>query len=421
MIADTIRDIATTRQLKNFADWRRQLDREQVAPVIAVAGSRGKTSVVRATEAIFNVAGLRFASWTNRGVEIEGEGQRGELGPWSRALMRLRAGGLDVALRELDWATVQAIGAIDFTYPVLAVANLCGNSDACMATQETLLARKALARIKTRVPHTGTVILNSHDLDLAEDLESAAPERFLVGISPDAPIMRRHLELGGDASYVEKSAIMLRECGSATPVVDLADLPWIREGSIQFAVQNALMATAIARSCGISVSTIAIGLQEHRARAETMPGSFNVFECGSATIVVDRPMASWFLRPAIRAVTNLGPGRQVRLVGPMASVATDDLSEVGRLLGRHAGVLLIHGEWDAERWQLFRQGVAANEVPPLILQAPDERLAIQQGLDMLRAGDMMLILAENAPATVRLLSSRARQPGSPAEPTAGAA
>ena len=27
-----------------------------------------------------------------------------------------------------------------------------------------------------------------------------------------------------------------------------------------------------------------------------MPGSFNVFDVGSATIVVDRPMPSWFLR-----------------------------------------------------------------------------------------------------------------------------
>src|SRR5918995_4260111 len=115
-----------------FADWRARLDRERVSPVVAVAGSQGKTSVLRAVESIFRSGGYRFASWTDRGVEIEGEHQRGELGPWSRALTRLAVGGLDVALQELDWATVQTLGAHGSTYPVVAVVNLCANNEACL-------------------------------------------------------------------------------------------------------------------------------------------------------------------------------------------------------------------------------------------------------------------------------------------------
>src|SRR5215210_975632 len=112
-----------------FAEWRARLDRERVAPVIAVAGSKGKTSVLRAVEAIFRAGGYRFATWTDRGVEIEGDWQRGELGPWSRALTRLTAGGLDIAFQELDWATVPTIGAPGTKYPIVAIANLCANSE----------------------------------------------------------------------------------------------------------------------------------------------------------------------------------------------------------------------------------------------------------------------------------------------------
>jgi hypothetical protein len=409
MIAETTSAQVLGHRPASFADWRARLDREQLAPVIAIAGSRGKTSVLRSVEAIFKANGLRSATWTNRGVEIEGEGQRGELGPWSRALMRLNAGGLDVALRELDWATVQAIGSPDRIYPIIAVTNLCGNSEACLATPDSLLARKALNRLRMTVSANGKLILNANDFDVSEVSSQDTEGRVLVGVSPDAPPLRRHLLRDGDACWLERSELVVLESGQMLPIVNLADLTWARDGNIPFAVQNALMAAAISRACGISPEVIASGLAAHVPRPESMPGSFNIFENGHSTIVIDRPMPSWFLRSCLRATANLGVGRQIRVVGPLENVPEDDLAEVGRLLGRHSGVLMMHGAWKPERLKLFRQGAAANEVPPIFLQALDERRAIQQGIEMLHPDDVLLILAENAPAAVRLVASRVRR------------
>lgn len=406
----------------SFEDWRRRLDREQIPPVIAITGSRGKTSVLRAVESIFRAGGHRFASWTNRGVEIEGERQRGELGPWSRALTRLGAGGLDIALQELDWATLQTASALGNTYPVVAVVNLCGNSDACLATPETLLARKSLARLQSTIPPAGRVVLNADDFLVTEEGPAASAGRFLIGISADTPVLRRHLLHDGDALWVDEGAIVMHEAGESVWLADLNSLGWARDGSIPFAVHNALMAAAIARACGIPVGQIAAGLEVHDPRPESMPGSFNIFDTGEATVVIDRPMPSWFLRTSLRAVANLSVGRQIRVVGPMSDVATDDLHEVGRLLGRQSGVVVIHGVWGDERLEAFRQGVASNQVPPIFLQAADERAAIQQGLDLLRAGDLLLVLAEDAPAAVRLIGNRLRpRPRTPDNRTAGAA
>jgi hypothetical protein len=326
-----------------------------------------------------------------------------------------------VALRELDWATVQAIGAPGSVYPILAVSNLCGNSDACLATPETLLARKSLARIESNLTTSGRLILNANDFDLSDDIHVDASRRYLVGMSADIPVVRRHLLQGGDACWVENSAIVTHEDGERVSIVDTSRLEWIRDGNIPFAVQNALIATAIARSCGIPVSVIASGLSQHVARPESMPGSFNVFDTGTATIVIDRPMPSWFLRTSLRATSNLRSGRQVSVVGPMDAVPVDDLHEVGRLLGRNSGVVVIHGPWDSDRMRLFRQGAAGNAVPPLIVQAGDERYAIQQAMGMLRSGDLMFVLAENAPAAVRLVASRVRRQVQASREVVGAA
>jgi cyanophycin synthetase len=405
----------------DFGDWRARLDRDHVAPVIAVAGSRGKTSVLRAFESILRAGGYRFASWTDGGVEIEGERQRGELGPWSRAMTRLAAGGLDVALQEIDWATIPTIGAVDGPYPIVAVANLCGNSEACMVTPEMLLARKALTRIQSSITPGGRLVLNADDFALANEDPKDGSSRYLVGISPDTPVLRRHIQRGGDACWIAIGNVMVGEDQSTDRLVELDRLAWTQDGRIPFAVQNALLATAIARSCGIPGRMIAAGLSNHDARPESMPGSFNVFDTGTATIVVDRPVPSWFLRATLRGTSNLGAGRQIRVVGPMADVATDDLAEVGRLLGRNGGVLIVHGTWLLERLELLRQGASGNEVPPIFLQASDERRAVQQGFAMLRPHDVLLILAEDASSALRLVSRRLRRQGNPPRERIGAA
>jgi cyanophycin synthetase len=396
-----------------FADWRARLDRDRVTPVIAVAGSKGKTSVLRAVESIFRAGGYRFASWTDRGVEIEGEWQRGELGPWSRALTRLAAGGLDIAIQELDWATVQMASAPGAKYPVIAIANLCANSEACFLTPDTLQARRALKLIKSNIATAGRLILNADDFALSDDgdLAGVSQSRYLVGISSDAPVLRRHILHGGDAAWIENGSITIQEGPRSQAIANVRDLPSTRLGTIPFAIQNSLIASAIARCCGISEHVIAEGLATHEARPESMPGSFNVFDAGSATIVVDRPMPSWFLRTSLRACANLGSGRQIRVAGPMPEVFTGDLTEVGRLLGRNGGVLITHGIWPAGRLEHLRQGAASNSVPPIFLQAPDERAAVQQAMNMLRAKDVLLVLAEDPQATVSVIQRHLRRLG----------
>jgi hypothetical protein len=405
----------------SFIGWRGHLDREQIPPVIAIAGSRGKTSVLRAAEAIFARAHLRTASRSSGGVEIEGESQRGEISPWSRALIRLRTGGLDVAFQEIDWVTVQATSIGELAYPVLAVTNLCVNNDACLATPETLLARKSLARIKAGLPSIGQLVLNAHDFSLADGDGEVASQHYLVGMTPDAPMLRRHLAKGGNACYIQNHTVMLAEKGQPVAVLGTSAVPWFRNESIPFSVQNGLMATAIAHACGISISTIRAGLGEYVPHAASMPGSFNVFDAGPATVVLDRPTPSWFLRTSIRGAAGLGDRRQIRVVGPMLGVPTSDMNEVGRLLGRQSGAIIMHGEWPYDRLGLFKLGVAMNDVPPVMLHTADERRAIIQGLEMLRADDVLLVLAESPATAVRLVASQVRRIEESHHQSAGAA
>lgn len=404
----------------SFSDWRARLDRVRIDPVVAIVGTRGKTSALRVFESILLADDIRFATWTDAGVEIEGQHQRGELGPWSRALTRLRAGGLDIALQEVDWPTVPVLGPPNGLFPLVAVTNLCANSEACLITPEMLQAKQALARLRENIAANGCLVVNADDFAVA-DGDATAHERFLFGLSPDTPILRRHIASGGSACWVDKGVVSSQVRGDAQRIVHVDELLWTRNGTIGFAVQNALLATAIACVCGISSTSIAAGLKSHRAIAERTPGAFNIYETHAGTVIIDVPASSWFLRSTVRALSGFGASRQIRIAGPMLNVATDDLDDVGRLLGRGGGVLILHGVWDAARLNAVRQGAASTEVPPLVIQAVDERSAVQQGLAMLRADDIMLILAEQPSAVVKLVDRRLRRRDRPLLRAPGAA
>lgn len=417
-MTDTI--FMTTRQgqsiPESFSQWRSRLDRLQVDPVVAIAGSRGKTSVLRAFESIIRVAGRRHAAWTDSGVEIEGDNQIGELTPWHRALTRLGAGGLDLAVQEIDWATLHSVVSPQCPFPIVAVTNLCVNSDACLATPETVRASKALDRIRSGGAPNTQLVMNASDVTMLDKLDVSAAGLTLIGASSEMPALRHHAALGGSTCWVSNSAICVSEDGAEQRIIDCSQVSWLHDGDIPFAVQNALLATGIARACGISIPEIAQGLAEHLAQPELMPGSFNVFETNGATVIIDRPAASWFLRPALRAAGNLGMGRGITVTGPMEVVADDDLVEVGRLLGRHSSIVVTHGDWSSDRTAAMRSGAASNDVPPIFMHLPNERRAIQQALGMLSPERVLVVLAEDAPAAVRIVASEVRR-GYEASPT----
>jgi cyanophycin synthetase len=379
--------------------------------VIGVAGSRGKTTIVRLLNAIFQQMGLRTALWTDQGVEINGRRQGGELVPWSRALQRLAAGELDVAIQELDWSLVHAVGLPPRTYPVVAITNLCVNNDSCMIRTESLIAGRALRTLRAAAHPDGVLVLSGEDFSVGDHGEGLSSAAILVGLSRDTPLVRNHLQAGGAAVWTKQHEILAGTTESAISVGSVEALSFALGGAIGFQVHNALMVTAIARSCGIPADMIGVALSQFEVPATAMPGSFNVLKIGEAVAVVDRPAPSWFLRTPLRGIFHVQPGiRLLTVAGLMECVPDDDLVETGRLLGRAGGALILHSIGDRpERMSLLRQGIAANEVPPVVIHVGTERQAINRAMAMLRPDDLVFILADQPASVLRAIHRAQRR------------
>ena len=390
---------------ESVSDWRSAVHSRGVPPVIAVAGSRGKSTVVHLLAAMLEIAGVRTATWTDEGIRILGRKQRGELLPWSRALTMLAGGTLDIAIQELDWDTVHAVGLPRGAYPVVGVTNLCANSDACLMRDETIRAVRALRTIREAADPGAVFVLNGDDWAVAGgDVEDDA-DNVLVTVSRETPLVRSHLHHGGLAAWIEADALQFGTHGRFETLVPLADVALTWNGIVGFQTINALVALGLARSIGLGHEAIVSGLRSFMPEPERVPGSFNIAMVDSATVVVDRPAAPWFLRQPLRAIGHLPADRHVRLVGRLEGVADDELVETGRLLGRNGGVIIVHDEvGSSHRRDLLLQGISANDLPPVLVNTRSESAAVSALLRMLRPADVVYVLADDPRYVIRRLN-----------------
>ncbi len=394
---------------ESFAAWREAASSRGALPVVAVAGSRGKSTTIDLFHAMLVANGLRTARWTDNGVSIGNRRQRGELVPWTRALGMLASGALDIAVQELDWDTVHAVGLPRGAYPLVAVTNLCANSEACLLRDDTLRAVKALRTIRDAAHPDAIFVLNGDDWAVAGGEAEHLPRQVLVGVSRDTPLLRQHRNRGGIAAWIEDDTIRVGDPECAIDLVPAADVRVNRGGAISFATTNVLIAAAMGLSVGIPAETVAGVLTSHAPDPAEVPGSFNVIERSGALLVVDLPTPPYFLRAPMRAVGHLPGQRHIRMIGRLDGIPDADLAETGRLLARGANLIVIHDESASpERADLLRQGIAAHDVPPVVIRAATESTALSAVLRMLRPEDVVYILADDPRAILRRLRRATR-------------
>lgn len=380
----------------SFRQWQQRCHDLGIPPVIAVSGSRGKSTIVRLLQAIFDEARIQSAVWTDFGVEINGRRQQGEIAGWNRALARLTESSLDIAVQELDWNLVAAVGLPNATYPIGIITNLCSNHNGCLDTPAGHVAMRALPRLARAIHGSGVICLNGEDHTLQQAASATTAQVSIVARSSLSPMLRQNDGTSPPNFWINENNALV--CGSekqSHEICSIEDIPLSLAGSASFEVMNVLLATSAALSTGIGIELVAQALRTFNLSSEDLPGSFNVATRGSIRTVIDRVMPSWFLRPVLRAANPQSARRQITVVGGLQTIPDSDVFDVGRLLGRTHGAIICFGEARESTLLDFKRGISSNEYPPMFVQLPTERRAINKAMQAVRAHDVLLFLTHN--------------------------
>lgn len=382
-------------------------------PVVAVAGTNGKTTTVRLMAHLLGQKGLRVGMTNSDGVYIEGKRiDTGDCsGPKSARTVLLHP-DVDAAVLETARGGVLREGLAFDRCNVAVVTNI-GMGDhlglSYISTVEDLAVVKRV--IVENVAASGVAVLNAADPIVARMSDSCPGSVTFFTSDPHHPVMATHRARGLRVVFVDGGAIVAAE-GSFEHRVPLAQIPLTRNGTIGFQVENAMAATAAGWALGLDWEIIHAGLATFVSDAATAPGRFNLFDYRGATLIADYGHNPDAIQALVKAVEHMPSKRRVVVISGAGDRRDEDIRDQTRILGEAFDDVILYqdqcqrGRADGEVLALLRQGLESASRTKAIEEVRGEFLAIDTALARLGAGDLCLILIDDVDAALEHIAMR---------------
>ena len=386
-------------------------------PVVAVAGTNGKTTTVRLIANILGRQGLRVGMTTTDGVYIEGRRiDTGDCsGPKSAKNVLLHP-DVDAAVLETARGGVLREG-LGFDRCNVAVVTNIGLGDhlglSYISTVEDLSVVKRVI-VQNVTPETGVAVLNAADPMVARMAGSCPGKVTFFASDRNHPLMALHRAQRKRVVYRDRDAIVASGAGVEHRIA-LSEIPVTQNGAIGFQVENAMAAIGAAWALEVPWATIRDGLASFVNDAQTAPGRFNVFSYRGATLVADYGHNPDAIQALVDAIENMpsAPGSQRSVVISGAGDRRDeDIRGQTEILGGAFDRVLLYqdqcqrGRADGEVLALLQQGLLNATRTTEVQEIHGEFLAIDTALATLQAGDLCLILIDQIEEALEHIAKR---------------
>ncbi len=382
-------------------------------PVVAIAGTNGKTTTSRLIGRIFESQGLRVGMTSTDGIYVQGKRiDTGDCsGPRSARNVLLHP-DVDAAVFETARGGVLREG-LGFDMCDVAVITNIGIGDHLGLNYITTVDELAVVKrvIVENVAPSGTAVLNAADPVVAAMAHHCHGE--IIFFAPDRanPVLATHRAQGRRVVYVECDAIICGE-GRKKHSIPLAKIPLTRNGTIGFQVENAMAATATGWALGYSWESIEKALAGFVSDAATAPGRFNVFDYKGATLIADYGHNPDAIQALVSAIDNMPAKRRSVVISGAGDRRDDDIRQQTEILGDAFDDVILYqdacqrGREDGEVIGLLREGLANASRTKHIEAITGEFVAIDTGLARLQPGDLCLILIDQVEEALAHIAKR---------------
>ena len=370
-------------------------------PVVAIAGTNGKTTTSRLIGRIFESNGLRVGMTSTDGVYIEGRRtDTGDCsGPKSARNVLLHP-DVDAAVFETARGGVLREG-LGFDMCDVAVITNIGIGDHLGLNFITTVDELAVVKrvIVENVAPKGTAVLNAADPVVAAMAYHCPGQIIFFAHDRMNPVLATHRAQGRRVVHVERDAIVCGE-GRKKHRFPLANIPLTRNGAIGFQVENAMAAIATGWALGYAWEVIERALAGFVSDAQTAPGRFNVFDYKGATLIADYGHNPDAIQALVNAIENMPAARRSVVISGAGDRRDDDIRQQTEILGDAFDDVILYqdacqrGREDGEVIALLRAGLADAKRTSETLEITGEFLAIDTALGRLNPGDLCLILID---------------------------
>jgi cyanophycin synthetase len=382
-------------------------------PVVAIAGTNGKTTTSRLIGRIFESNGQRVGMTSTDGVYIQGKRtDDGDCsGPRSARNVLLHP-DVDAAVFETARGGVLREG-LGFDRCDVAVITNIGIGDHLGLNFITTVDELAVVKrvIVENVALNGTAVLNAADPVVAAMAHHCHGAIIFFAQNSANPVLATHRAQGKRVVYVDRENIICGE-GRKKHSIPLANIPLTRNGTIGFQVENAMAAIATGWALGIAWENIGKALAGFINDAQTAPGRFNVFDYKGATLIADYGHNPDAIEALVKGIENMPAVRRSVVISGAGDRRDDDIRQQTEILGDAFDDVILYqdacqrGREDGEVIALLRDGLANATRTKSIDAINGEFIAIDTALSRLNPGDLCLILIDQVDAALAHIAQR---------------
>ena len=385
-------------------------------PLVAVAGTNGKTTTVRLTAHILGCQGLRVGMTNSDGVYVQGKRiDTGDCsGPRSARNILLHP-DVDAAVFETARGGVLREGLAFDRCNVAIVTNI-GMGDhlglSFISTVEDLAVVKRV--VVQNVAPNGMAVLNAADPMTVKMADSCPGSVTFFAQDPHNSVIATHRAQGRRVVFVENQQIVAAQ-GSAELRVNLADIPITRKGTIGFQVENAMASIAAVWALDVDWETICQGLATFVNDAETAPGRFNFFDYRGASVIADYGHNPDAILALVSAVETIPAKRRFVVISGAGDRRDVDISRQTEILGDAFDEIILYqdqcqrGRADGEVLALLQKGLVNAKRTNKIDEINGEFIAIDTALSRVQEGDLCLILIDQVEEALAHIAKRAAE------------
>jgi cyanophycin synthetase len=382
-------------------------------PVVAVAGTNGKTTTVRLITHLLAQQGLRVGMTNTDGVYIDK--QRIDTGDCSgprSARNVLFHPDVDAAVLETARGGVLREG-LGFDRCNVAVVTNIGMGDhlglSYISTVEDLAVVKRV--IVENVAPTGYAVLNAADPMVANMAPSCPGAVIFFALDPLHPIMATQRAQGHRVVYRDGDDIVAAQ-GEQETRLALKDIPLTRNGGIGFQVENTMASVAAAWALNHDWELIRAALRTFVSDVGTAPGRFNLFDYRGATLIADYGHNPDAISALVKAVDSMPSKRRSVVISGAGDRRDIDIRQQTEIIGDAFDEVVLYqdqcqrGRADGEVLALLRQGLENARRTTETKEVFGEFLAIDTALASLKEGDLCLILIDQIEEALAHIAKR---------------
>ncbi len=370
-------------------------------PVVAIAGTNGKTTTSRLIGRIFESNGQRVGMTSTDGVYIQGvQIDNGDCSGPRSARNVLMHPDVDAAVFETARGGVLREG-LGFDMCDVAVVTNIGIGDHLGLNYITTVDELAVVKrvIVENVSPRGAAVLNAADPQVARMAAHCPGSIIFFARDKANPVLATHKAQGKRVVYAESDAIVCQE-GRKSHRIPYTGIPLTRNGTIGFQVENAMAATAAGWALGLNWMLIEQALARFVSDASTAPGRFNVFDYKGATLIADYGHNPDAMQALVQAVDGMPAVRRSVVISGAGDRRDEDIRQQTEILGQAFDDAILYqdacqrGREDGEVIALLREGLQNAKRTKRIDEITGEFNAIDLALSRLQPGDLCLILID---------------------------